>query len=277
MTGPDEGVELLSIGELASRTGMTPSALRSWERRLGFPEPTRTVGGQRRYSLQDVDQVLAALDERRRGLGLSAAVRSATRANDVGARSLHAQLRSAHPHLDPMRVDSRVMTALSFSIEDECLAHASRPVLFAGFQAQRYVRPSHIRWTELARAASGAFVMSDFEVSDPQGAPVHVALAADSPMLNEWSLVCLDPELSVVLAAWEPPRVGRRDVGRPFEGLFSMEPDVVRTAALLCADTCEAAGIAGVSALVNAHLDGLVENPRRAAALLRRFASYSRR
>jgi MerR family transcriptional regulator, light-induced transcriptional regulator len=242
---------------------------------MGFPAPTRTPGGQRRYSHQDVDRVLAALDERQRGLGLPAAVRSARRAGHVGAQSLHAQLRSEHPHLDPMRIDRRVMAALSFSIEDECLAHASQPVLFGGFQSQRHFLPASTRWRELARGATGAFVMSDFESSDPDASPARVALAADSPMLNEWCLVCMDPGLSVVLAGWETPRLGRSDSRRRFEALFSMEPAVVRGAALLCATTCELGGLTGLATLVNSHLDGLVENPRRAESLMRRFATYS--
>ena len=40
----------LSIGELSSRTGVTPSTLRIWEERHGFPVPTRLESGHRRYA-----------------------------------------------------------------------------------------------------------------------------------------------------------------------------------------------------------------------------------
>jgi MerR family redox-sensitive transcriptional activator SoxR len=40
--------EQLTIGELANRTGVAPSALRYWEQLGLFPAPTR-VSGQRRY------------------------------------------------------------------------------------------------------------------------------------------------------------------------------------------------------------------------------------
>lgn len=41
----------VSIGEAARITGVSISTLRRWERN-GLLEPTRTLGGQRRYSVQ---------------------------------------------------------------------------------------------------------------------------------------------------------------------------------------------------------------------------------
>ena len=48
----------LSIGELSARTGVTPSTLRIWEERHGFPVPTRLGSGHRRYD--EGDAVLVA-------------------------------------------------------------------------------------------------------------------------------------------------------------------------------------------------------------------------
>lgn len=56
----------LNIAALAKRTGIAPDTLRKWEQRYGILRPTRTEGGQRRYSEHDVDRVVwlkARLDE----------------------------------------------------------------------------------------------------------------------------------------------------------------------------------------------------------------------
>lgn len=47
----------LNIAALAKRTGVAPDTLRKWEQRYGILRPTRTEGGQRRYSEHDVDRV----------------------------------------------------------------------------------------------------------------------------------------------------------------------------------------------------------------------------
>jgi methanogenic corrinoid protein MtbC1 len=47
----------LNIAALATRTGVAPDTLRKWEQRYGILRPTRTGGGQRRYSELDVARV----------------------------------------------------------------------------------------------------------------------------------------------------------------------------------------------------------------------------
>lgn len=47
----------LRIGELAQRTGLTPELLRAWERRYGLLAPSRSEGGFRLYSDEDVARV----------------------------------------------------------------------------------------------------------------------------------------------------------------------------------------------------------------------------
>ena len=47
----------LNIAALAYRTGVAPDTLRKWEQRYRILQPTRTAGGQRRYSERDVARV----------------------------------------------------------------------------------------------------------------------------------------------------------------------------------------------------------------------------
>jgi MerR family transcriptional regulator, light-induced transcriptional regulator len=81
----DAGV--LRIGELSRRSGVSPELLRAWERRYGLLQPTRSAGGLRLYSPEDLARVEAMqryLDE---GLAAAEAAELATRTaqRDEGA------------------------------------------------------------------------------------------------------------------------------------------------------------------------------------------------
>jgi DNA-binding transcriptional MerR regulator len=57
-----QGVETagaLRIGELSRRSGVSPELLRAWERRYGLLQPTRSAGGLRLYSPDDLARVQA--------------------------------------------------------------------------------------------------------------------------------------------------------------------------------------------------------------------------
>ncbi len=47
----------------AELLGVSPSTLRSWERRLGYPRPRRTAGGHRQYDLAELEALRDALNE----------------------------------------------------------------------------------------------------------------------------------------------------------------------------------------------------------------------
>jgi MerR family transcriptional regulator, light-induced transcriptional regulator len=63
--------ELLRIGELSKRVGVSPELLRAWERRYGLLRPARSAGGLRLYSPADVERV--ALMQQHLAQGLAAA------------------------------------------------------------------------------------------------------------------------------------------------------------------------------------------------------------
>jgi DNA-binding transcriptional MerR regulator len=260
---------VLTIGEVAELTGVPSATLRSWEERFGFPVPQRSAGGQRRYTEGQVDQVRRVLAERARGLALGPAI--ALLAEEVEARSVFADLRAAHPHVDVLTVGVRVMNALTYAIEDECLAHATRPLLLGCFQSVGSYERASTRWNELARRARRAVVLSDFDLTDGQAAPERVALPSHSPLLNEWGLVCDDEALSVALVGWERPAQGGR---RVFEALVTVESDVVRDAAARYAQAARRSGLPDAEALVVAGAPAALEE-RRSMSLLRRFATYA--
>jgi MerR family transcriptional regulator, light-induced transcriptional regulator len=225
-----------SIGDVVDRTGVAEGTLRMWERRHGFPNPARLRSGHRRYSEQDLDAVQRIVAERAAGTTLPVAIERAKRPVE-SSPSLFAWLRNERPELEPQLLSSHVMLALSHAIEDECLARAERPLLFASFQRERYYHGQEARWLELARTAGFACVFADFaEPCEPIVGPVEIRVAADSPLIREWAIVCDAPGYGVCLTGWELPPTEREAGGtRRFETLWSVEPEVVRGAARVCA------------------------------------------
>src|SRR5919106_1469146 len=53
----------IRINAAAEMLGVSPSTLRSWERRLGYPLPRRTPGNHRLYGLDEVETLREALRE----------------------------------------------------------------------------------------------------------------------------------------------------------------------------------------------------------------------
>ncbi len=225
-----------SIGDVVGRTGVAEGTLRMWERRHGFPAPARLTSGHRRYSEHDLQAVQRVVAERAAGTTLQVAIGRAERPIAI-APSLFAWLRRAHPELDAQLLTRPAMLALSHAIEDESLSWAERPLLFGSFQRERAYREQEARWRELARTAEFACVFAGFSrVRRPRGAPVELPLATASPLVREWAVVCDAPGYGVCLAGWEKPP-GRRGRGRAssFEALWSVEPEIVRGAARVCA------------------------------------------
>ena len=72
--------ELLRIGELSKRAGVTPELLRAWERRYGLLRPARSAGGLRLYSPADVERV--ALMQQHLAEGMAAAEAAALAVRD---------------------------------------------------------------------------------------------------------------------------------------------------------------------------------------------------
>jgi DNA-binding transcriptional MerR regulator len=52
----------LRISEVSTALGVPIATIRSWERRYGFPSPSRTFGSHRRFTLEHVDQLRALRD-----------------------------------------------------------------------------------------------------------------------------------------------------------------------------------------------------------------------
>jgi DICT domain-containing protein len=235
MSGSGEGT-WLTIGDLVARTGVSEGTLRMWERRHGFPSPERLASGHRRYVESDAELVLQVMRERGAGLSLTAAIGRARESAADSQPSIFAGLRRRRPELQAMVLRKPLLLALSRAIEDESCARAERALLFGAFQRERFYRQSEHRWRELARTAELAVVFADFaRPRRPARGPIELPIDSAAPLNREWAIVCEAPGHAVCMAGVELPTARRRrDHAREFEVIWSVEPDVVRTASEIC-------------------------------------------
>jgi DNA-binding transcriptional MerR regulator len=73
----------LRIGELAKRTGTSPELLRAWEQRYGLLRPSRSAGGFRLYSDDDMARILRTKQLIASGLSAAEAARQAVTGGTV--------------------------------------------------------------------------------------------------------------------------------------------------------------------------------------------------
>ena len=274
----------LTIGDLSERTGVATATLRMWESRHGFPRPDRLESGHRRYAESDIDLVRQVQRRRDAGARLEVAIAGAVLARAVasgapGVPSVYATMRRLHPGLQPQRLRKSTLLALSWAIEDECMAQAERPMIFGAFQRELYYRAAEERWAELARVSRSTMVFAAFaEDPEPVDRTTFVDLPDDAPMRREWVVVCDAPDHAAMLTAWELP--GQSDVPdarRLFEAVWTVEPRAVRDAARACAQVAQTLGHPEGGPL----LYELAENPAPApvelldvASLLNRVVAY---
>lgn len=276
---PSPQNHLLTISDLAERTGVPPATLRSWESRYGFPRPIRMAGGHRRYAEPDVAAVLEVLRHRSSGLALEAAVRRAT-TESVQSRSIYAELRRRHTELTPQLLSKSSLVAISHAIEDECCARAEEPLLFGGFQREAFLRQSYARWVELARTARATVVFADLAtpLAPGPGLPIEVALPHEAPLNREWIVVCDAPDLPACMAAVERPgQEAGLDSRRRFEVVWTVDPRTVRHAsrvAAALADEYRPGWRTTDLALLDDEPPGASADLRRASDLLNRMVGY---
>ena len=217
MVGSAEEDHLLTIGDLAERTGVPPrDAAQLGGAQTGFPRPVRLAGGHRRYTEQDVVAVLDVVRHRGSGLALEAAVRPPTASGATPVPgALYAELRRRHPrarHSDPLA--KRSLLALAGPSRQVLRARRGAGALRRASSAARFLRGSYARWVELARTARAAVVFAEpgHSRDPPARLPVEVPLPTEAPLSREWIVLCDAPDLPTCLVAVDrgPARRGCR-------------------------------------------------------------------
>ncbi|HET8743022.1 MAG TPA: MerR family transcriptional regulator [Gaiella sp.] len=126
---------LLRIGELSRRSGVSPELLRAWERRYGLLQPTRSQGGLRLYSLEDLERVRRMQQHLARGLAaaeaasLAAEEPPAASGNGSLLGDRRDELTEAVAAFDEARVHAVLDSVLAMATTDTVLATLVVPYL----------------------------------------------------------------------------------------------------------------------------------------------------
>jgi MerR family transcriptional regulator, light-induced transcriptional regulator len=129
--------ELLRIGEISKRSGVSPELLRAWEHRYALLKPARSHGGLRLYTRDDLERVRVMREHLASGFAAAEAAALASRAlptGELGERNsspmdLRASLAHALDHLDEPRAQGVFDRALSLTTLDTLLGGIVLPYL----------------------------------------------------------------------------------------------------------------------------------------------------
>jgi DNA-binding transcriptional MerR regulator len=184
----------LKIGEAATLLAVSPSTLRTWERRFDYPHPQRSAGQQRVYSFAEVEALRAALEA---GLSVSSAV-SAARDDSNPQHDLRRALRG-------FRLDG-ADRAMEASLGLHAVEHSVECVLLPSLDAILAQHGCHsATWafsTGWARSwATRAGHMARLEATWPRliiGDATGSHLDPDVPYLLAFELFCVRAAASVL-------------------------------------------------------------------------------
>lgn len=158
----------LTVAAVASRLGVAPSTLRTWDRRYGLGPSGRSAGSHRRYTAEDV----ARLDVMRRLTLAGAAPADAARAaveETPGAASSIAVPRVVEPAGSQPRVDALTLAAAAIKGDE----HRVRRLLASAVRGWGIVDA----WTEVVQPAF-AYLEERDGGDRPGRDPAHMLAAA---------------------------------------------------------------------------------------------------
>lgn len=122
----------LNIAALSRRTGVAPDTIRKWEQRYGILRPTRTPGGQRRYSDVDVGRVewlVARLSEGYRISEAASLLGAEAAESPASPAALRDAIVDAVRASDPARVARLVDQSISLLPLEKTLERVIAPAL----------------------------------------------------------------------------------------------------------------------------------------------------
>jgi MerR family transcriptional regulator, light-induced transcriptional regulator len=128
--------QLLRIGELSKRSGVSPELLRAWERRYGLLRPERSPGGLRLYTPADLERVRVMQQHLAEGLAAAEAAALASGAGEADAASplllpaaIRRELAGALERFDESEAQAILDRALAVSTVDSFLSEIVLPYL----------------------------------------------------------------------------------------------------------------------------------------------------
>lgn len=130
--------------------------------------------------------------------------------------------------LAPVRCTKATLVHLSHTLEDLVLSEQLPALLFTGFQESSHWREETERYRALAAIAQQVCVFAGGSLPPESSAKeLHVTLRGDDPLRQEWFVVLLCSQFSVLLCGQDRQALAAEEATRQFDTLWSFEPEVI--------------------------------------------------
>ena len=209
------GIRTSAAAELL---GVSPSTLRTWERRLGFPTPQRSAGNHRHYDLSEIEALREALGETGNISSAVAIVRARGRGPSTPARLVR-----AFDSFDELAADRELEESLAVRSLERTVEELLLPALDLGERRSNHAAELEhacrwaIGWLHAARrltpAASlpyGVMLLDSGSALGPEAVHVHALelfLRRAGLRVLLLSAELAEPRLGSALRALEPSAV----------------------------------------------------------------------
>lgn len=140
--------------------------------------------------------------------------------------SLFSSLRSTlGDRLPVIQCSKLTLIHLSHTLEDVVLRYQIPALIFTGFQESAYWRQESARYAEIAQVAQQLCIFAGRPLPPESNASaLHIELAEDDPLRQEWFLAILSDRFSVVLCGQDTLAPAAVEGSREFDTLYTFDP-----------------------------------------------------
>lgn len=133
------------------------------------------------------------------------------------------------------RYTKATLVHISHQMEDMVLRHHLPAMIFTGFQKSSHWRQETARYRALAQTALQVCIFAgDTLPPESEASQVHVELQGDDPLRQEWFLLILGPEYTVLLCGRDNLTPTEEEATREFDTIWTFDVNlIVRTLDML--------------------------------------------
>jgi DICT domain-containing protein len=130
--------------------------------------------------------------------------------------------------LEPLRCSKATLVHLSHTLEDLVLTRHIPALLFTGFQESSHWREETERYRALAAVAQQVCIFAGGTLPpESQASELHVTLRGDDPLRQEWFVLLLSAEVSVLLCGQDRQLPADEEALRQFDTLWTFDPQIL--------------------------------------------------